>query len=185
MPNHVHLLITPSTEDSLSTLMQHLGQRYVQYFNRTYGRTGTLWEGRYRSCIAESARYVLACYRYLELNPVRAGIADDPGRYPWSSYRSNAEGSEDRLVTSHPEYLALGHDRDSRRHAYHGLFVDSPDPELLNDIRDATNGGFLLGSEAFKSDVILDRGWKVAPGRPGRPANKEKTEDGQSLEIGL
>ena len=185
MTNHVHLLMTPSTEDALSLLMQNLGQRYVQYVNRAYGRSGTLWEGRYRSCIAESAHYVLACYRYIELNPVRAGLADDPGKYLWSSYRANAEGAEDRLVSAHPEYLGLGRDRGSQQRAYRGLFHNVLEPSLLESIRDATNGGYPLGSEAFRSAVKLERGWRIAPGRPGRPANKEESDDDQSLEIGL
>lgn len=185
MTNHVHLLMTPSAENALSTLMRNLGQRYVQYVNRTYGRTGTLWEGRYRSCIAESAHYVLACYRYIELNPVRAGLVDGPGNYLWSSYRANAEGREDRLLTAHPEYLGLGQDRISQRQAYRGLFDAVLEPSLLERIREATNGGYPLGSEAFKSEVKLTRGWKLTPGRPGRPANKVKSDDEQSLEIGL
>jgi putative transposase len=185
MTNHVHLLMTPSTEDALSTLMRDLGQRYVQYVNRTYGRSGTLWEGRYRSCIAESAHYVLACYRYIELNPVRAGLADRPGNYSWSSYHANAVGREDRLLTAHPEYLALGANRDSRQQAYRGLFDDALEPLLVERIREATNGGYPLCSEMFKSEVMLARGWKLKPGRPGRPANKEKGDDEESLEIGL
>ena len=185
MPNHAHLLMTPSTEDAVSTLMRNLGQRYVQYVNRTYGRTGTLWEGRYRSCIAESARYVLACYRYIELNPVRAGLADGPGEYLWSSYRANAEGQEDRLLTVHPEYLGLGQDRASQRQAYRGLFDDTLEPSLLEGIREATNGGYPLGSETFTTELTLARGWKLKPGRPGRPENKEKGGDERSLEIGL
>ena len=185
MTNHVHLLITPSTEDALSTLMRNLGQRYVQYFNRSYGRTGTLWDGRYRSCIAESARYVLACYRYIELNPVRAELTDHPGNYLWSSYRVNADGEENRLITAHPEYLGLGHDRSSQRQAYRGLFDNVLETALLERIREATNGGFPLGSEKFNSEVVLARGWKLSPGRPGRPADEEKSGDEQSLEIGL
>ncbi len=185
MTNHVHLLLTPSTEGALSVLMQNLGQRYVQYVNRSYGRSGTLWEGRYRSCIAESAHYVLACYRYIELNPVRARLADDPGKYPWSSYRANAEGAEDRLLSAHSEFLGLGRDRDSQQRAYRGLFHDVLEPSLLARIRDATNGGYPLGSEMFKSEVMLARGWKLAPGRPGRPKNKEKSDNEQSLKIGL
>lgn len=89
MPNHVHLLLTPGSPDSCTGLMRDLGQRYVQYFNRRHRRSGTLWEGRFRSCVAESARYVLACYRYIELNPVRAGLVSDPRAYPWSSFRAN------------------------------------------------------------------------------------------------
>ena len=185
MTNHVHLLLTPSTEDALSNLMRNLGQRYVQYFNRSHGRTGTLWEGRYRSCIAESARYVLACYRYVELNPVRAGLADNPGNYSWSSYCANVESAKDQLITAHPEYLALGHDCASRRQAYRGLFDEILEPALLQRIREATNSGYLLGSEQFKSGVACARGWKLTPGQPGRPANREKSGDDQTLEIGL
>lgn len=185
MPNHVHLLMTPFAEDALSALMQNLGQRYVQYVNRTYGRSGTLWEGRFRSCIAESARYVLACYRYIELNPVRAGLADKPCKYQWSSYRANAEGEEDRLLSPHPEYMALGQDHGSQQRAYRGLFHDVLEPSMLERIRDATNSGYPLGSETFKSELKSARGCRLAPGRAGRPANKEKCDDEQSLEIGL
>jgi len=177
--------MTPATEDGLSELMRSLGQRYVQYVNRTYGRTGTLWEGRYRSCITQSARYVLACYRYIELNPVRAGLADSPDRYLWSSYRANAEDRKDALLTDHPEYASLGSDQYSRRDAYRGLFNDVIEPSMLDRIREATNGGYPLGSEAFTSELMLARGWKLAPRRPGRPANKEKNSGDPSLEIGL
>ena len=185
MTNHVHLLMTPSIEDALSTLMRNLGQRYVQYFNRRYGRTGTLWEGRFRSCIAESARYVLACYRYIELNPVRAGLTDHPGNYLWSSYRFNVDGLEDQLITGHPEYLGLGHDRNNQRKAHRSLFDDALETALLERIREATNGGFPLGSEKFNSEVALARGWKLFPGRPGHPAGEEKNDGEQAMEIGL
>ncbi len=185
MTNHVHLLITPFTEGALSALMQNLGQRYVQYFNRRYERTGTLWEGRYRSCIAESARYVLACYRYIELNPVRAGLTDLPENYLWSSYRSNVDGVENPLIAAHPEYLGLGHDRNSRQQAYRSLFDEALETVLLERIREATSGGFPLGSEKFNTEVVLARGWKLSRGRPGRPVDREKSDGGQSLEIGL
>ena len=185
MPNHVHLLMSPSDEHGLSTLMRDLGQRYVQYVNRTYGRSGTLWEGRYRSCIAESARYVLACYRYIELNPVRASIADAPGHYRWSSYRANADGSDDRLLTCHAEYLALGEDGASRRRAYRDLVHDGLEPTILKRIREATNGGYPLGSESFAAETLLARGWKLAPGKPGRPAGRNHSGNEPGPEIGL
>jgi putative transposase len=94
MTNHVHLLLTPEHIDSAALLMKHLGQRYVQYVNRTYKRSGTLWEGRFRSCLTQSEQYVLACHRYIELNPVRAGMVKKPQDYPWSSYSANALGDE-------------------------------------------------------------------------------------------
>jgi len=185
MTNHVHLLMTPSTADGLSALMRNLGQRYVQYVNRTYGRTGTLWEGRFRSCIAESARYVLACYRYIELNPVRAGIVDEPGGYSWSSYRANAEGRPDRIVTPHPEFLALGADDDTRRRSYRRLFTEALEASVIGAIRDATAGGYPLVSESFVSKVSLPLGWRTERGRPGRPPNESESDAGDSLEIGL
>lgn len=123
--------------------------------------------------------------RYIELNPVRAGLTRDPGNYPWSSYRANAEGASDQLLSAHPEYLALGqHDRSQRR-AYRRLFQDGIESSLLERIRDATNSGYPLSSESFKSAMKLSRGWRIAPGRPGRPVNKEKGDDDLSLEIGL
>jgi putative transposase len=131
------------------------------------------------------AHYVLACYRYIELNPVRAGLVDGPGIYLWSSHRANAEGREDRLLTAHPEFLGLGQDRISQQRAYRDLFDRVLEPLLLERIREATNGGYPLGSETFKSGVMLARGWKLIAGRPGRPANKEKCDSEQSPEIGL
>jgi putative transposase len=180
--------MTPSTEEGLSVLMRDLGQRYVQYVNRTYGRSGTLWEGRYRSCIAESARYVLACYRYIELNPVRAGLADRPLDASWTSHRGNAGTVDDALLAGHPEYLALGEDPASRQRAYRDLFRDTLEPTLVERIREATHRGYPLGSERFTSDMALTRGWKIAPGRPGRPGRptaQRLGDDESSPEIGL
>lgn len=99
MTNHVHLLLTPQQEDSAALLMKHLGQRYVQYINRTYRRSGTLWEGRFKSCLAQEERYVLTCYRYIELNPVRANMVARPEDYRWSSYHTNGIGQPDPLIT--------------------------------------------------------------------------------------
>jgi putative transposase len=107
MTNHVHLLLTPARQDSAALLMKHLGQRYVQYINRCYRRSGTLWEGRFRSCLTQSEDYVLACYRYIELNPVRANMVQHPADYSWSSYRANGDGRANPLLTPHAEYLRL------------------------------------------------------------------------------
>lgn len=185
MTNHVHLLMTPSDADELSALIRDLGQRYVQYFNRKYGRSGTLWEGRFRSCITESARYVLACYRYIELNPVRARLVEQPEKYVWSSHQSNVQGVDDRLTVAHPEYLALGQDDTRRRQAYLGLFEAELEQPLLRSIRDATNGGYPLGSEAFLSGGSLPAGQKAVRGKPGRPARKAEIRDVDTLKIGL
>ena len=171
MPNHVHLLLTPARADGASQLMKQLSQRYVQYINRAYQRSGTLWEGRFRSCIAQAEDYVLACHRYLELNPVRARMVTHPRHYRWSSYRTNAEGKASDLVAPHAQYLALGRTHASRREAYRALFRDDLDPSVVQDIRDATNGNFALGNARFlkRAETILGR--RVSRGRPGRPPN--------------
>lgn len=166
MTNHVHLLLTPPDDDSLARFMRSLGQRYVQYFNRHHGRTGTLWEGRFRSCIVESASYVLACYRYIEMNPVRAEMAAGPDRYDWSSHRANAGSAVDPGLTPHSEYLALGLDADSRVGAYRDLFSQRTDSDA--EIRRATNGGYPLVGDRMK-DQLKSRGARLEPGRNGRP----------------
>ena len=169
MTNHVHLLLTPADSDGAGRLMKRLGQRYVQYVNRTYRRSGTLWEGRFRSCLTREAGYVLACHRYIELNPVRAGLTAHPADYRWSSYRSHAQGEDTALLTAHPHYLALGRDEAERRSAYRELFGNHPDDGLADTIRQATNGNFALGSEQFRSEVEVALGRRVSPGNPGRP----------------
>lgn len=167
MTNHVHLLVTPGAEGACNALMRDLGQRYVQYFNRRHERSGTLWEGRFRSCIVQSGHYVLGCYRYIELNPVRARIVDHPIGYLWSSYAVNSGARTDPLVASHPEYLALSADRDRRHSAYRGLFDYRLDAILQQHIRDATNGGYPLASEAFKAAVLAPLGYRTEPGKRG------------------
>ena len=122
MTNHVHLLLTPTRSASAANLMKQLGQRYVQYINRTYKRSGTLWEGRFRSSIIEQQDYLFICQRYIELNPVRAGMVPHPGEYPWSSYQVNAQGRMSELITPHPLYLDLGHNKQERQDAYRELF---------------------------------------------------------------
>lgn len=167
MTNHVHLLVTPSREDSCTATMRDLGQRYVPYFNSRYGRTGTLWEGRFRSCIAESAHYVLACYRYIELNPVRARMVASPAAYAWSSYAVNSGAYSDPHIAPHPEFAALGPEGDARYRAYRGLFEEEMDEPLLAAIRDATNTGYPLVSDAFKARVLQPLGWKTEPAKRG------------------
>jgi putative transposase len=169
MTNHVHLLLTPPTADACRSLMKNLGQLYVQCINRSYGRTGTLWEGRYRSCLAQSARYVLACYRYIELNPVRAAMVGTPGAYPWSSYRSNAEGKGDSWLRPSVEFLNLDDDPVRRRDAYRALIRDGMDAALLSDVRNATSGGYPLGTDSFIAELSAMSRRRVSRGRSGRP----------------
>lgn len=172
MTNHVHLLISPPSSEAGEALMKELGQRYAQYFNRAYARSGPLWDGRYRSCVAESAPYVLACYRYIELNPVRAGMVEHPAQYPWSSYRINAEGRSDDLVRPHAEFLGLAEDSKRRRAAYLALFNETLDPSLINGIRNATNGGYPIASDAFKARIRAELGYKTCPSPPGPKPRK-------------
>jgi putative transposase len=169
MTNHVHLLLTPKRTDSAAAVMKHLGQRYVQYINRTYRRSGTLWEGRFRSCLTQSEHCVLACHRYIELNPVRAAIVSHPRAYRWSSYRANGEGRADALLAPHPEYLRLGRTDDARRAAYRALFKARLDSDLLASIRHATNGNFVLGNKRFETEIARMLRRRVTPGRAGRP----------------
>jgi putative transposase len=170
MTNHVHLLMTPSTAQACTDLMRDLGQRYVQYFNRRYERTGTLWEGRFRSCIAQSAAYVLACYRYIELNPVRAGMVREPQDYEWSSHAVNVGLREDPFITPHAEFLALSNDACRPFAAYAGCFAEHLAPSLINAIRNATNGGYPLASEELKLRLAAS-GHNVAPKQAGRPSS--------------
>jgi putative transposase len=154
--------------------MKHLGQRYVQYVNRAYRRSGTLWEGRFRSCLAQEEDYVLACQRYLELNPVRAQMVKHPRHYRWSSYRTNAEGKASAFLIPHPQYLALGSSDEARREAYRQIFRGDLDPQVVQEIRDATNGNFALGGERFKRQVEMMLGRRVSRGQRGQPRKTEK-----------
>jgi putative transposase len=171
MTNHVHLLLTPGTPDGPSLLMKHLGQRYVQYVNRVYDRSGTLWEGRFRSSIVQAETYLLRCQRYIELNPVRARMVDAPGAYPWSSFGANALGHRGELVTPHPIFLALGPDEVKRRAAYLELFRGELEPMELKEIRRSANAGYALGNERFRKDMAVALGRRAGPGKPGRPSD--------------
>jgi len=168
MTNHVHLLLTPETKTSISQLMKGLGQRYVQYVNRTYQRSGTLWEGRFRSCFASEDNYVLACYRYIELNPVRAKLVEHPAEYRWSSYRFNAQSEASRLLTPHQLFESLGISDDERKARYRDLFRNNLEPGMVEQIRSATNGNYALGSEKFKTQVAEALGRRVSKCAGGR-----------------
>ncbi|MDP1717608.1 MAG: transposase [Burkholderiales bacterium] len=176
MTNHVHLLLTPEKADSAALMMKHLGQRYVQYVNRVYRRSGTLWEGRFRSCLTQSEDYVLACYRYIELNPVRAGMVRHPRDYRWSSYHVNGDGRKDPLVTAHEQYMGLARTEDVRRENYRALFKAHLDPEVVARIRSATNGNVVLGSKRFEEEIAKMLKRRVTPGKAGRPRREMATE---------
>lgn len=169
MTNHVHLLVSSSSAQGAGDLMKAVGQRYVPYVNRTYGRSGSLWEGRFRSSLTEDESYLLTCQRYIELNPVRASMVSHPGDYPWSSYRANAHGEASGLVTPHRLYDALGGNLAARQAAYRDLFREALAPGLVDTIRTATNGNFALGNPRFVDDIARALGRRVTRGKPGRP----------------
>ncbi len=174
MTNHVHLLLTPTQSESAANLMKQLGQRYVQYINRTYKRSGTLWEGRFRSSIIEQQNYLFICQRYIEMNPVRAGMVSHPEEYPWSSYQVNGQGIISELVTPHPLYFDLGRNEKERLDAYGELFRYELEAGEIDNIRKATNGNFVLGSEKFAKEISEMLGRRVIPGKNGRPRKEKK-----------
>ena len=173
MTNHVHLLLSAPSAGELSGLMQDMGRRYVQYVNRTYRRSGGLWQGRYKSSYVQSERYLLSCMRYVELNPVRAGMVKAPGDYRWSSYSTNALGEVNTLISPHPEYVALGATPEDRRQTFRELFRTEVDDPAWTLIRTATQQGVLVGDSRF-ADLIAQRlGQTLIPRPRGRPQNKE------------
>lgn len=176
MTNHVHLLLSAETVQAAGVLMKALGQRYVQYVNRTYRRSGTLREGRFRSCLTQDETYFLACQRYIELNPVRAGMVAHPADYHWSSYRANAQGEADSLVRPHSLYMMLGSDALGRQAAYRELFRYELEPGLVDEIRRATNRNFVLGDARFAAQVSAALGRRVTPGQSGRPCKSLEPE---------
>jgi putative transposase len=139
MTNHVHVLLSVVDVRSLAYLMKSTTQDYSQYFNHRYRRCGAVWQGRYKSCVVQSEDYFLACQRYIELNPVRAGMVEYPGNYRWSSYRCNAEGRGDAVVTPHQLYQRLGTTPAARREAYLGLFREQMADAAIERIRSAIN----------------------------------------------
>lgn len=167
MTNHIHLLVTPATEHSLPQTLKAVAGPYAQYFNTRYGRTGTLWDGRYRATLVDSEAYLLACMRYIELNPVRAGMVADPAAYPWSSYRVNGAGGADPLVRPHGLYLGLGEDDIGRRSAYRAVFRDHVELAELEAIRAATNKAWALGDDRFRQRMAALGGRRAAPTRRG------------------
>jgi len=169
MTNHVHLLVTPRHADAVPTVLVSLGRRYVQRVNRIYGRTGTLWDSRYKSSLIHSNRYLLACQRYIELNPVRAAIVRDPSLYRWSSYHAHAFGQPDAYVSSHPLYWALGRDGQERQTAYRRLFDAHLDRAAVDNIRLAIKQCQPLADERFHENLRQSTGLSRKARSQGRP----------------
>ena len=177
MTNHVHRLATPQQSSGISFMMQGLAQRYVRTINRTCHRTGTLWEGRYKAGLIDMESYLLTCMRYIELNPLRAQMVAHPADYAWSSYPHDAEGKTDPVINSHSLYRLLGQDRATRCRAYRALFSAHIAPEQLHAIRHTVNQELVLGSGAFKQQVVnmFNRQTEVRP--RGRPRNARGTKE--------
>ena len=179
MTNHVHLLVTPSSAGAVSRMMQWLGRQYVGYINGRYKRTGTLWEGRYKSCLVDSERYLLTCYRYIEMNPVRAAMVADPGDYAWSSYRANAQLLADEVLMPHAEYLRLGADAATRSVAYRALFKEALSADRLAEIRAYVQQQRVLGTPRFQREIeaMIGRCTSVRPAhRPKRPRRRSELD---------
>lgn len=157
MTNHVHLLATPETRDGLSKMMQVVGRHYVRYFNHRYRCTGTLWEGRFKSCVVDAEEYLLVCQRYIELNPVRAGMVKQPADYRWSSYHSNALAKDSILWSPHEAWLKLGQTNQARSEAYRNLFVGHIDSDDLKRVRDAVNKGLAFGNDRFRETRVREQ----------------------------
>jgi len=181
MSNHVHLLLTPERAGAASAMLQDLGRRYVRTINDAQGRTGSLWEGRFRSNLVDSDTYFMACHRYIELNPVRAGIVVRPLDYIWSSHAHYANGRPDALVTEHDSYLRLGSTPELRRKAFVPLFQAPVEENDVRRLRTAVNRGWALGSEKFLDQMETLAGRSVRPARRGRPLKEADTEIEPSL----
>jgi putative transposase len=167
MNDHVHLLLSAPEQGGAGALMQRLGRRYVRYFNDRHARTGTLWEGRFRSTVIEPAAWLLACYRYIEQNPVRAGLAAQAAHYPWSSCRHHVGLATDALITDHREYWALGNTPFDRQASYRQLIEAPPSDEALAALRYAAHRGWFLGEVEAGRDAAANR--RIAPLPKGRP----------------
>ncbi len=170
MTNHVHLLASPETFHALPRAMRDVNWRYSRHINDTQARTGSVWEGRYRASLIEADDYFFACSRYIELNPVRAGLAKTPGEYRWSSYKANAEGKDDAAISPHDLYTQLGESAADRAAAYSSLFEGTFPDTTLSAIRDAVNGGWPLGKDSFAAFATRQAGASLIRRKRGRPA---------------
>lgn len=169
MTNHVHLLMTPGKVDAIARVLQSVGRRYVQYFNASYRRSGTLWEGRHKASLIDTEHYLISCYRYIELNPVRAGMVVRPGDYPWSSYQANAHGRDDALTRRHDVYLALGSNDEQCQRAYRELFRQRLEGADLQALRTAINLCVPLGGDRFKAQIERRLKQRISYKPRGRP----------------
>lgn len=175
MDNHVHLLVTPQHQDGVSRMLQALGRRFVAWFNRRHGRSGTLWEGRFRGSLIDSERYFLTCMRYIDLNPVRAGMVSNCRDFIWSSHAHYIGERTDPLVTEHPRFWALGNTPFERDAAYKGLFATEITPADQRALTDSAIKGRPLGSAEFLAKLADQTNRRLQTGKRGRPPGKVQT----------
>ena len=169
MDNHVHLLVTPQADKALSKMMQDLGRDYVRYFNRRYARTGTLWEGRFRSSLIQTERYFLACMVYIDLNPVRAGMVAQPLDHPWSSHAHYVGARLDNWLVAHDVYWALGNTPFAREKAYAELVQEGIEDKQKQALTSSLLGGWALGEDAFTQNLQPMAQRRVSKSKAGRP----------------
>lgn len=177
MDNHFHLLATPTTTEALPLMMQAVGRSYVRSFNRRHGRTGTLWEGRYRATLIQSERYLLACMAYIDLNPVRAGMVAQAQDWPWSGAACALGLRQDGLITPHALYWALGNTPFAREAAYAALIDTGIATAQQSALTDATLHGWALGDAQFVDELQKKSARRLRPARPGRPVGRPKKSD--------
>ena len=177
MTNHVHLLMTPTEVGQVARVMQALGRRYVRFVNDRYHRTGTLWEGRYKACLVDSETYLLSCYRYIELNPVRAAMVLNAEHYPWSSFACNAMGKPDPLVRPHPAYARPGTYVAERCEAYRDVVMQAVAPEELDAIRLYLQRQHALGSSRFRAAIEAQLARRAGPAKIGRPPRSADVQE--------
>lgn len=175
MDNHFHLLVTPQAQDSLPKMMQAIGRRYVRHFNAEHGRSGTLWEGRYKSTLIQAERYLLACMAYIDLNPVRAGLVAHARDYPWSSHGHYIGQTTQRLITPHSLYWELGNTPFAREAAYAELVNAGVDADRQLALTQSTLTGWALGEADFVADLQKKTGRRVSKTQAGRPVNVKKS----------
>ena len=169
MDNHFHLLVTPQADKALSRMMQDMGRDYVRYFNRRYSRTGTLWEGRFRSSLIQTERYFLACMVYIDLNPVRAGMVAQPLDHPWSSHAHYVGARLDNWLVAHDVYWALGNTPFAREKAYAELVQSGIEENKKHALTSSVLGGWVLGEDGFTQSLQPKAQRRVSKGKPGRP----------------
>lgn len=172
MPNHLHLLVTPQTSEALPKLMQAVGRQYARYFNDAHGRSGTLWDGRYRANVLQPEHHLLDCMAYIDLNPVRAGLVETPDQYAWSSHRHYLGLKADRLIVPHPHLWSLGNTPFAREVRYAELVRAGLSDSIQQALTQAMLGGWVLGDAFFVANLQMQTGRRLTKAAPGRPPKR-------------